>query len=301
MVSFFSKCLLGFCVFSFFTISYAEEVTTQVWQNNATLYLEENGSSPGQGVIRIDVRKDSMDPQSFVLEFNETNISLIEPFLAARSAEIGPSCDTLNLLAIGDFSSADMQALFETYFSSIEIKKSSPLVNDSHLCQDTKPSGLLLSGIGESVKYEPAAFQRRDMHNNNSSELFYQLPLVDWEMKTIHKIIDTMAEKNVFQLALEKSSMEKKGKKIRHVHPLRFVGYVYGDGHLKRCMHEIKKSYFKWHSFLDGFGEKMHEEYRANNLAQYVPGFSQSLGVNQDSVMQYINDKDWEGLLKFLL
>ncbi len=132
-------------------------------------------------------------------------------------------------------------------------------------------------------------------------DLFQQLPLVDWEMKTIHKIISTMAEKNVFQLALEKKTLEKKGKKIRHVHPLRFIGYAFGDPHLARCMHEIRKSMFKWHSFVEGFGERMHEEYHRGNLNPYVPGFAAALKVDESKVYEHINKKDWEGLIKYLL
>lgn len=141
----------------------------------------------------------------------------------------------------------------------------------------------------------------RDHKESSSLETFYQLPLVDWEMKTIHKLVSTLAEKNVFELALEKKSLEKKGDKIYHVHPFRFIGYIFSDPHLKKCMYEIKKSFFKWHTFVDGFGDKMSAEKHHRNLERYIPGFAHSLNINPDKVRQYVDDKDWEGLLKFLI
>src|SRR5580700_7786338 len=55
---------------------------------------------------------------------------------------------------------------------------------------------------------------------------FYQLPLPEKEKPIIDDIFTTMADKNIFQLAMMKSRMEKKGKKVEHIHPLRFFGYI---------------------------------------------------------------------------
>ncbi len=210
---------------------------------HASIRIEENRAIPDRGYIKIS---------SHVLQFGPENIDQIEPFIANCAQVVGSQA--IDIEAVGDFCSKDMESLFSAYFQQ-----------------------------------------------NGGNDLFYQLPLVDWEMKTIHKIISTMAEKNVFQLALEKKTMEKKGKKIRHVHPLRFIGYTFNDPYLKKCMNEIKKSIFKWHSFVEGFGERMHEEHHRGNLNSYVPGFAAMLRVNENKVYEYINKKDWEGLVKYLL
>jgi len=59
----------------------------------------------------------------------------------------------------------------------------------------------------------------------SGEDLFLALPIDDNEKKIISSIITTMAEKNVIKLGLMRRTLEKKGKRIHHVHPLRFLGY----------------------------------------------------------------------------
>jgi hypothetical protein len=130
---------------------------------------------------------------------------------------------------------------------------------------------------------------------------FFQLPITDEEKKIIEYIITTMAEKNVIKLALMRKTMEKKGKRIHHVHPFRFLEHVFSNPKLKSAMHKIYKSGFKWDGFLDGFSKKMKEEANKNNLLPYVPGLSKSLNVSSDSISNFIYRRDYEGLVKFLM
>lgn len=132
-------------------------------------------------------------------------------------------------------------------------------------------------------------------------DFFYQLPLHDNERELIHKIISTMAKDNVIKLGLKRKSMERKGKKIRQVHPLRFLGQVFSDRYLHQCMREIRTSHFKWNGFIDGMRDRIEEESARGNLLPYVPGFSQLLQVDEKKVAHYIERHDWEGLVKHLL
>jgi hypothetical protein len=127
---------------------------------------------------------------------------------------------------------------------------------------------------------------------------FYQLPITEKEKRIIHVIITTMAEKNILQLAFIKRTMEKKGKKIEHVHPLRFMGHVLSKSELRSCLRTIKKSSFKWDAFIDGFSRRMKEEYSNNNLYIHIPGFCHQIGGDQEEVTHFIQKKDWEGLVK---
>ncbi len=130
---------------------------------------------------------------------------------------------------------------------------------------------------------------------------FNQLPLHDWEKQTIAHIVTTMAEKNVFQLLLEKKDMEKRGKRINHVHPLRFIGYVCSDLKLKRSLRLVRKNTFKWDGFIDGFAGRMREESGRNNLIRFLPGFAELVGVEPSDIMPYIQRLDCDGLVRFLI
>jgi|GEM_PF-1724032 len=130
---------------------------------------------------------------------------------------------------------------------------------------------------------------------------FSNLPIHEHEKVLIYKIITTMAKKNPIQLALKKSSLEKKGKKIHHIHPFRFLGYVFSEPELKQSMHEIKKNHFKWNGFLDGYSKKMRNEATQHNLMPYVESFAGFLRVDSNEVAKFIQKKDYEGLVRFLL
>jgi hypothetical protein len=132
-------------------------------------------------------------------------------------------------------------------------------------------------------------------------EFFFSLPLDDNEKRVINAMILTIAEKNVIKLGLMRKTIEKKGKRIHHVHPLRFIGYIFATPHLKTSMHKIRKSSFKWDGFIDGFSKKMKDESNNGNLIQYIPGFAEYLDVDFEECMHYVHKKDWEGFVKFLL
>ncbi len=130
---------------------------------------------------------------------------------------------------------------------------------------------------------------------------FADLPLLDWEKQIITHIFTNMAEKNVFQLLLDKTDMEKKGKKIHHVPPLRLLAFLMGDKRLKKAVGIIKKNPFKWSSFIDGLAGKMREELAKNNIYRFVPGFAQHLNVDAAEATAYIQQGDFAGLVSYLL
>ncbi len=135
----------------------------------------------------------------------------------------------------------------------------------------------------------------------NPTDLFLKLPLKDSEKKIIASIVETLADNNVFQLALKETEMNQRGDKINHVHPLRFLGVAFSDPKLKSCMQEIKKNYFKWNGFIGGLSKRIDEEYNRDNLLRYVPGFSSYVNVDPEQVKRYISNRDWDGLVRFLM
>lgn len=139
------------------------------------------------------------------------------------------------------------------------------------------------------------------VHEELGIDPFYTLPLTDVEMRQIAYIITTLAEKNIFELAFKKRDMEKRGKKINHVHPLRFMGYILSTPHLRKCAREIEKSSFKWDAFVGGFSKRMREEHAKGNVMPYIPGFSDLLGAPTDQVSHYVHKRNFEGLVRHLM
>jgi hypothetical protein len=140
-----------------------------------------------------------------------------------------------------------------------------------------------------------------------AKDIFEKLPLTDKQAETIRDIIDTMYNKNVAQLGWIKSEMERKGKSVEDVHPLRFLGVVFSDPKLKRYMKSVHESYFKWNGFLNGSGStrgfwpKMESENKKNNLLPYVEGFCLTVKANPEEVETILKNKGWDKLVIYLI
>ena len=132
-------------------------------------------------------------------------------------------------------------------------------------------------------------------------EPFYTLPLGEKEKKMITELVSTIAEKNIFELLFKKRDLEKLGKKINHVHPMRFISYILSEPKLKKHLKEIRSSSFKWDHFIGGFANRMKEENSKNNLIPYVPGMADLLQIQQNLILNYLYAKDYKGMVKSLI
>ena len=130
---------------------------------------------------------------------------------------------------------------------------------------------------------------------------YEMLPISIAERQKISAILTTMAENNVFKLLFEKKTLEKLGREIHHVHPIRFLGAVFTDPRLVHCMYEIRRSGFKWDGFIDGFSKRFLAEISDGNVNAYIPGFAASLDMKKEDIMTYVNYKDFEGLVLYLM
>lgn len=141
----------------------------------------------------------------------------------------------------------------------------------------------------------------RLVNDSLEEDRFDLLALSSSEMRQIHYIITTLAEHNVLELAFKKRDLEKRGKRINQVHPLRFMGYILSTSHLRKCAYEIEKSSFKWDAFVGGFAKRMKEEHARGNVMPYIRGFAELLGAPVDQVIHYVHKKNFEGLVRYLM
>ncbi len=165
--------------------------------------------------------------------------------------------------------------------------------------QNEEPAPTHLRPCNNPIQDEPLFILAS--HASGSTQPFYSLALSKEDQNNIRFIISTMAKENLVQLAFSKGTLEKKGKKIEHVHPLRFMGYILSQRELKQALKQVRKSSFKWDHFIGGFARRMKDEHSHNNLHAYIPGFAQQVGCREELVRRYIHHKDWEGLVKALL
>jgi hypothetical protein len=132
-------------------------------------------------------------------------------------------------------------------------------------------------------------------------DAYYELSLPDHERKLIHELVRNMAEKSIWGLLFKKREMERLGKRVNHVHPMRFIGYILAEPRLKRYLKEVSTSSFKWDHFIDGFSKRMKEETARDNVMRYIPGMAHSLKFDPARMAAFIHDKDYDGLVQAIL
>jgi len=117
----------------------------------------------------------------------------------------------------------------------------------------------------------------------------------------IRGVIQIVAETNPIKLGFIRSDLEKKRLQLLHIHPLRSLSTMFTDSYTKQCVAEIMDSFFKWKSFISDFSKRMNQESDRDNLTAYIQGFCLTVKANPDQVRLYINSKEWEKLVKYLI
>lgn len=130
---------------------------------------------------------------------------------------------------------------------------------------------------------------------------FEDLPLLNKEEETIQKIMNALASSSIPRLLWKQKELEKMGKSINHVHPLKFISFIINEPILRSDLQEVHRNFFKWRGFLDGFRRRMTEEFYKGNLKKFLPGFCESVCVKEEVVDHFIEKRDWEGLVKSIL
>lgn len=138
-------------------------------------------------------------------------------------------------------------------------------------------------------------------NTQNVIDPFYSLYISDTDKRTIYWVIHTIAKSNVVKLGLNQKEVRKRGDQIRHVHPLRFLSYVMGEGGMRGDMQKIKKSSFKWNNFIKDYSSRLSREAANNNLNAFVPGFADSLSLDTQVIQSIIDRHDWHGLVNYFL
>lgn len=130
---------------------------------------------------------------------------------------------------------------------------------------------------------------------------YFELTCTEADKKNIGFIIRTMAENGKISLLFKQGELKRIGEEINHVHPLRFLGTIFSDPHLKQCMREIYTDYFKWNGFMDGLGPSLTNQASQGKLMQYLNDFAKECDVAPESISGYISSKSWEDMVRYLM
>ncbi|MFY7843388.1 MAG: hypothetical protein ACOVOR_05180 [Rhabdochlamydiaceae bacterium] len=265
------------CLFILLTCACQGQADHYLGNSNIALERQVSHEEEGKFVISIEVSKTEKESYYFLKEIENEKLDILQFFLKEIDPIIGREALHMKLELIGDCANKQVEDLLADHFFGF-------------YCPLTPPKDNFYASLNTSSS----------IPNKNSRSLD-DLPMTDEDKSNIRYIVNTLGEKNLFKIALKKEKLERLGRKVRYIHPMKFLAFVLQDKKMRENLKKIKKNPFKWYKFKEGFGEKMKEERKNHTLYPYVLDFSERLNVDSSKVKQYLDDKDWEGLLKFLL
>lgn len=129
----------------------------------------------------------------------------------------------------------------------------------------------------------------------------YWAPLSHHEQETIHYVLTTLANKPLLSLPSHRSSLEEAGKRIEHIHPLKFLQHAYSDEELKVCMGVIQGRCLVWKEFITNFSASFQSEVKKGNLtSDHLHHFADTVAIKIDLIMPHAEKSDWVKFVKVL-
>jgi hypothetical protein len=122
------------------------------------------------------------------------------------------------------------------------------------------------------------------------------------DVQNISRLISVMGENGKVVLLFKyQRELRQIGRKIEHVHPLKFISVVISDPHLRSCMKQIHSDYFKWSNLMDGLGNGLSSQNMQGKVSIFLNDFAKAVNVAPESLQKFVDREDWENMLIFLI
>ncbi len=128
---------------------------------------------------------------------------------------------------------------------------------------------------------------------------FSSLPINSEEKGKIFQIVHTLGTTSPLLLWPHQTTLERLGREIEHVHPLRFLEYILLHRTLRTDLHTIRNSRLLWPRFLEGLANKLTRE--RQDLPTYMDGFAGSLQIPREGLEPFLQTENWEAMTTYLI
>lgn len=145
---------------------------------------------------------------------------------------------------------------------------------------------------------------RRESHVKSATiRRDYNAVPTQQQVNDITYIAKTLGSAPLKSLYKNEGNLKKAGDRIDSVHPLRFLEVLFSTEELKASAHAVRqRTFFVWGNFFDGLKASLNEEYINGNLTdQQVADFSSRVGINPNSILGPIHNREWQHFYDILL
>lgn len=199
-----------------------------------------------------------------------------------------------------------MTVSMERYPMKISLKAFLTLIlititADMHLSANNRI--VRLFGGEEQIQVRSARFESKGIPKSASTVIRnYKERPNEFEKKSIRYIIETLAKTDLTELYFHKPKLYEAKSKVNHIHPLRFLAYIFSEKDLKAWMRAIKKKSWVWKQFFKGLKSSLQEESDHNNMnIGFINDFAQNVGIDPALIKDSILQKHWSEFVDILI
>lgn len=130
----------------------------------------------------------------------------------------------------------------------------------------------------------------------------YYAPLSGKEKDDISYILRTLANHSLAKIAGQKSSLKKAGDRIDHIHPFRFLQFVFTDEELKICIRNLRGRSFVWKDFIEGITDSLAKESALDNLTyEHLQDLTNQVKLDINVLLPHVQSKRWYELVNTMI
>ncbi len=175
------------------------------------------------------------------------------------------------------------------------------LVREDHLGVETGYSGakefnLKLTVAEDEIIIQPSkALTSKYRH--------YYSYLTSEQKKDIYYLIKTLAWSSLIEIGRSTSSLKSTGKRIKPIHPLKFLAFIFNEEKLKVGMHAIRdRGGLVWRDFSTGLVDCLEEEAKRDNLkTEFVQDFAAHIQIDLSLILPLIQKSEWKKFINLLI
>lgn len=134
-----------------------------------------------------------------------------------------------------------------------------------------------------------------------SSKRNYYASLTSEEKSDIYHIVKTLANESLIKIKKMESSLVKAGDRINHIHPLKFLGYIFSEEELIICMHNLQGRRWVWKRFLGDTIDVIEEEAGRENILSFVVEFAEKINLDLNLILPSIKEERWAKFIDILI
>ena len=130
----------------------------------------------------------------------------------------------------------------------------------------------------------------------------YNAKVISTEKRDIAFIVNTLGMNSLLKIADNKATIKKAGKRVEHIHPLRFLLVVFTDEEMKASFHSLVGRSWVWSDFFAGLRDSFETETNNINMRpEFINDFAANVGIDVSLISSDLANRQWEQFINVLV